>query len=193
MMKARYRLVSCMAALGVAWLALVAATAEASQVRPLNLDELTERAAKVLAGRCVDVRPFTAPGLDLPAVEIRLEVGRWAKGHGGETAVVRMASRGHVPAPCEPGQEVVLFLYGESRVGLTSPVGLGQGAFRVTTDKTGRRIAVGGASPSTLTRGLSPETAAILGASGGPPRSSPAVPEAVLLEAVERRVAREAR
>jgi hypothetical protein len=53
------------------------------------------------------------------------------------------------------GEDVVLFLYGDSGSGLTSPVGFGQGKFRIVKDKSGREIALNATGNRTLFRGLS--------------------------------------
>jgi hypothetical protein len=45
-------------------------------------------------------------------------------------------------AEYQVGQELVLFLYPESQYGLTSPVGAGQGRFRVLRDASGGALIV---------------------------------------------------
>jgi hypothetical protein len=55
------------------------------------------------------------------------------------------------------GEEVILFLYGESRHGLTSPVGFAQGKFSVVRDKQGQRRALNGLGNRHLFEGLSAE------------------------------------
>jgi hypothetical protein len=83
--------------------------------------------------------------------------------HGARAVVAR------VPAmpTYEVGQELLLFLVGDSQLGLTSPVGLGQGAFRVEDDGSGGRVAVNAFGNAGLFRGLSAAAAArALGAEG---------------------------
>ena len=52
------------------------------------------------------------------------------------------------------GEEVVLFLYGESELGLSSPVGLGQGKFEVVETKEGGKLALNSSNNRTLFRGM---------------------------------------
>jgi hypothetical protein len=158
-------------------LALLApATADASRIRPVNLEEMIGRSATIVAGRCLDVATERHPDLGLDVTRITLQVDRTLKGRGGPTLTVRMAGAdpagGRGPRVAglpafRRGEEVILFLYGESTVGLTSPVGLGQGKFTVVKDKQGRRIALNGDGNRFLFRGLSPEAVARLG--GTPP------------------------
>jgi hypothetical protein len=46
----------------------------------------------------------------------------------------------------EVGEELILFLYGDSSRGLTSPVGFGQGKFKVIRDKGGKQHAANGSA-----------------------------------------------
>lgn len=52
-------------------------------------------------------------------------------------------------------EEYMLFLIGDSRLGLTSPVGLYQGAFSITQDQLGRQVALNGASNRGLFKNMS--------------------------------------
>ena len=52
-------------------------------------------------------------------------------------------------------EEYMLFLIGDSRLGLTSPVGLYQGAFSITQDQLGRQIALNGAYNRGLFKNMS--------------------------------------
>jgi hypothetical protein len=67
----------------------------------------------------------------------------------------------------EPGEEVLLFLHAPSALGLTSPVGLGQGKIDLVRDKSGRRVAVSRGSAGSLLRNVSPETLGVLGTDMG--------------------------
>ena len=131
----------------ISGLVLLAMSAEATQVRQLNIQEMTSRAARVFSGRCVAVHVERDAALGLDVTVAEFEVAHAAKGRVEPRAVVRMLGGGQgasIPGRTEfaPGEDVVLFLYGESRYGLTSPVGMGQGAFKVVTDKLGRKIAL---------------------------------------------------
>jgi hypothetical protein len=132
-----------------------------------NLEEMTETADRVFLGRCVDVRETNeeiAQGL-LPVTVYAFEVehvvkGRVPKrlefrqlGHPSRRAlgkVGEVTSNGRVVAPGDlflgmpefrRGDRLVLFLsrnYMGDR--LTYPVGLAQGAFRVSTAPSGREL-----------------------------------------------------
>jgi len=52
-------------------------------------------------------------------------------------------------------EEYMLFLIGDSRLGLTSPVGLYQGAFLITQDQFGRQVALNGAYNRGLFKNMS--------------------------------------
>jgi len=110
----------------------LATAAQALTIRALSLDELWARAERVVHARCLGVTPVAARG-DLPAVEITLAVEETLKGEADERLVIRqVAGRlGHLLPTCRAGDEAVLFLHAPSRLGLTSPVGLGQGYLRV--------------------------------------------------------------
>jgi hypothetical protein len=62
-----------------------------------------------------------------------------------------------------PGERVVLFLYPESRLGLTSPVGLGQGRLSILRDKQGQDVAASPLGNRELLRGLSADAGERLG------------------------------
>ena len=138
--------------------------AEASRVRQLNLQEMAQRAQRVFQGRCVGVRVEHDSVLGLDVTIAEFEVARAAKGVAERQATVRMlGGRQGASIPGRPefalGDEVVLFLYGESRYGLTSPVGMGQGAFKVITDKQGRKVALNGSDNRTLFEHLDAQAA----------------------------------
>lgn len=154
-------------------LCLLAAPVFASQVRPVNLEQMTDRAAKIFEGRCVETSVTRDPQIGREVLTATFEVGRTVKGEVGSTITVRMlagagqeagAREGTAGMPrFRPGDDVVLFLYGESDLGLSSPVGLGQGRFSVIEDKAGRRIAVNDMANKNLLRGLSPQARTSLG------------------------------
>jgi hypothetical protein len=110
----------------------LASAAEALTVRAVSVDELTARAAHIVRAHCVAVTPVASPE-NLPVVEIALAVAETLKGEARERLVIRqLAGRwSHLVPTCRIGDEVVLFLHAPSPVGLTSPVGLSQGFFRV--------------------------------------------------------------
>jgi hypothetical protein len=159
-------------------LALAAVTAapglRASTVRPLNLEQLTARAATIFSGRCLTVRRVHDPDLDAEVTEVIFQVDRVVKGTPGPRRRVRMLEEpGHADSlsggralAVRPGDEVVLFLYGENERGLTAPVAMGQGWFDVRADKHGGKLATGPLNNQVLWRGLSAHADARLRAHG---------------------------
>jgi len=129
-------------------LLLTLGPAQATRVRPLNLEEMSGRAQRIFWARCVEVGE-SPEGF----AQATFEVQRAVKGVVGPTVTVKLSSA--IPIRFDPGQEVVLFLYGENAGGLTSPVGLGQGTFVVVRDKHGLPTAVNSLGNKTLFRDLS--------------------------------------
>jgi hypothetical protein len=178
------------AALAVALCCVTPLTA--SRVRPVNLEEMTARADRILSGECVEVEIVRDPQLALDVASVTLRVNRSLKGAATETLTLRMLAGGSdlnsggvagVPG-FAPGEEVILFLYGESSLGLTSPVGLGQGKFTVLTNKEGREIAVNGFGTAPLFRQLSPEALTRLGNQVEQWKDREGIPASVLLDMV---------
>jgi hypothetical protein len=177
---------SILAALVVA---LFLAKANATQVRPLNIEEMTERATTIFAGRCLHVRVETDPKLRSDVTVATFRVDRSIKGSAGNTITVRMpwANVASFPAGVpsfERGDDVVLFLYGESASGMRAPVGLGQGRFRIVTDKQGHRIAINDVGNRNLMHGVSAGTRQRLDGVPGLSREGNLNPE-TLMDAVD--------
>ena|SRR6185295_16097663 len=142
-------------------LAVLAAPAAATMLaRRAAPDELARDAKRIVHARVLDVRSGR-DGSGLPATWITLDVARSLKGDGAPRFVLKQYG---VAAPLAdgtltriaglpryaPGEEVVLFLHGESARGFSSPVGLGQGVYRVerTRGRALVRADAGGAARS---------------------------------------------
>ncbi|HWQ35966.1 MAG TPA: hypothetical protein VNQ79_24195 [Blastocatellia bacterium] len=114
----------------------------------MNLNELTAGAGRIVHGRIAEVRRGVHPDYSHIAVTfVTLDVVETLKGAAAGRitfmqfagATQGQAHNYHLPKYMV-GEEVVLFLYPESRYGFTSPVGEGQGKFLVSNDlRTGRR------------------------------------------------------
>ncbi|HEX5038479.1 MAG TPA: hypothetical protein VFX30_15095 [bacterium] len=123
----------------------------AASVLPLSLSQLTGQAGRIFVGTCVSL----TTDLDengIPATYARFAVSDGVKGAAsgetilikqfgtsraplkvgeGESAVVPMKTISLAASPYEAGKDYLLFLYPESDLGFTSPVGAGQGRFEI--------------------------------------------------------------
>lgn len=187
------RLASCV----LTALSLSCSIAVATQVRPVNLEQMTARADAIFAGRCVDVEIAPDPALGGEVAVVTFDVHRAVKGIDRRTISVRVprledAGAGTAGSPgFREGDEVVLFLYGKSPMGLRAPVGLGQGRFRVVHDKQGRPAAINDLGNRNLLQGLSASARGRLGASFDLDAPGDQLSAADLLDMVEALLAQE--
>ncbi len=131
---------------------LVQSNILASRVRSLNLEEMVNRADRIFSGRCVRVHVAEDPGTLQKATFVTFTVDRMVKGEprpemtikvlGVQTPPREGEAGSHGAPRYREGEEVILFLYGDSRSGFTSPVGFGQGKFSVIRDKHGAHLAL---------------------------------------------------
>jgi hypothetical protein len=127
------------------------APAQAMSVLPLYLDEIVDQAAVAFEGTVTDVRSDRdADGRAVTyttfAVHDQLK-GQTASTHtikqlGGEVAEGMNYRVQGIPK-FTVDQTVVVFLYGKSSKGFSSPVGLSQGRFLVSSDEEGRQVSNG--------------------------------------------------
>jgi hypothetical protein len=155
----RRNLLFCL--LAVLALSLIGMQAQAATVQQLNLEEMVDRAGRIFRGTVLDVREGTvqAGGAELPTVTYRIRVDEAFKGtyqdvKGMQIAEIKMlgklktnqtANTRSLPLIDLPklqvGQDYLLLTTQPSAIGLSTPVGLGQGTFRVT-GKPGQELAV---------------------------------------------------
>ncbi len=116
-------------------------------VKPMALDQITRQAVRIVHGTVTDIR-LGRDQSGLPATWMQLAVAQTLKGPAAARVTIKQYG---VSAPLadgtiarvaglphyKVGQEVVLFLHGDSNYGFTSPVGLGQGVYRVSRAATG--------------------------------------------------------
>jgi len=145
----------CSYVLAAASLLILTAQVHATIMLQLNLEEMTGRADKIFRGTVINIQQSTieAGGAELPTVTYRLRVEELFKGQAsevkGEKAVVQIRMIGSIkPAPANKagkvkfsafrdvprlvmGGDYLLFTTSESSIGLSTTVGLGQGAFKV--------------------------------------------------------------
>lgn len=117
---------------------------------PQNLDEMTDRARDIVRGTVVSAHVEKHPELsNLHTVVVTLQVGETLKGGARETYTFRQyiwdIRDRHDAAGYRKGQELLLLMNAPSRYGLSSPVGIGQGRFRIERDRAGRALAMNGA------------------------------------------------
>ncbi len=172
----------------MAMLLVVVTRAAATTVLPLDLEALTNAADRVFMGRVVAVHSGR-DGHGLPVTWTTFTVEETLKGAlpktleikqiGAETpladgAIYRVPALPHY----QVGDEVVLFLQPDSREGFTSPVGLGQGRFRIRHEPGGAtaendvgNVNLQAPARAALARGTARSGAAALTAPSGAPIS----------------------
>jgi hypothetical protein len=115
--------------------------AVAMMLRPISLEQLAHLSSTIVHGRVEQI----ASGRDVrgvPATWITVEVARTVKGRARSRFTFKQFGTSEPLAdgtiarlPGLPiyhvGEEMVVFLDGESSAGFTSPLGMGQGVFRV--------------------------------------------------------------
>jgi len=150
-------------AAGALWLT---PAAYALSVRTINLEETVRLSGQAFFGRCLETR-------DLPHDEMGLAVRAYRflvlepilNTQAGEIVEFHQVRGGKVVGGIfgmpefEKGQELLLFLHPESRLGLTSPVGIHQGVFRPVRLADGEIGFVNGAGNRNLAVNLRPEKA----------------------------------
>lgn len=120
-------------------LAMMTGAGIATSVRMLNLVEMVQLSDRIFWGVCLDAQQKTDSATGLTLMEYTFRVERGLKGvKNGDQVVFRQfqAAQGRsMGIPGLPryskGNEWLIFLHGDSRIGLTSPVGMEQGLFRL--------------------------------------------------------------
>jgi hypothetical protein len=128
--------------------------AHAAAVRELNLEGLCRSAGTILWGVCTGVETQDE------ALVYTFAAHRMLKGGSADTVTLRMhkAASMYARAPrFAEGQEVLLFLYPESDLGYSSPVGFGQGVFRIAAAGSGEKTAINERDNCRLFKGMNME------------------------------------
>lgn len=124
-----------------------------------NLNQLVQGAHTILRGFVVSARVEPHPQFsNLQTVVVTMQVSRVLKGEAVQTYTFRQfiwdeRDLGNAAGYLKSG-EILLFLNPISPYGLTSPVGLEQGRFRVTRDAKGKGEAVNGRGNIGLFQGV---------------------------------------
>ncbi len=114
-----------------------------------NLNQITAEAETVVRGTVVSARTEPHPQMQqLSTVVVTLRVSEVWKGAAGETFTFRQFVWDYRDkmdqAGYRKGQQLVLYLTRPSAYGLSSPVGLEQGRFRVMPDKSNQEVVLNG-------------------------------------------------
>ncbi len=138
----------------------------AQRTIPLSLEGLVRQAGVIVHGRVVATETGRDPRTGLPATWTTVEVRENFYGASGTTVRYKqfggeadgiMMSTPDIPR-LQAGSEVILLLWPPSKqTGFQSPVGLGQGVFRVASKNSGKRVTQSVRSPQLLkTSGRAP-------------------------------------
>jgi len=122
-------------------------TTLATMVKHINLEEMTSSAHTIFSGVCIDIASMCDDETGRDVVFFKFKILKMIKGEQLNELTVKMSKValdiGGVPT-FKLGEEVVLFLYGKSNYGFTSPVGLGQGKFLVKHSSAGEKMVING-------------------------------------------------
>ncbi len=106
-----------------------------------NLEQMVDAANRIFVGKVIDAMEdyVYAAGGEIPVTVYTFEVDEVLRGDIGNTLTIQQVGHrsdvfGRGMPRYEVGKTVILFLHADSQYGLTSPVGLGQGAFQVKMD-----------------------------------------------------------
>lgn len=151
---------------------LAVGTAAAMSVLPLNLEELTARADTIFVGHVTRVDPGTDEQ-GIAAIWTTFAIDQSLKGAPGPSLTLKQLAtpfRGG-PFPSTPrfvpGESVVLFVHAASALGFASPVGLGQGTFRIR-ERDGERVVENQLANGTIEVGITTAGRTMSGPSPGP-------------------------
>lgn len=139
-------------------LPLPAAAQRGGITLPMDLEELTRSAATIVRGRVISVHHERHPELtNLDTLVVTLRVDTTLKGEPGETLTFRQyvwdIRDTWDLAGYKKGQELLLLLTQPSSVGLSAPVGLEQGRFRIER-LHGKARALNGSGNARLLQGI---------------------------------------
>jgi hypothetical protein len=133
---------------------------------PRSFAYLATHAGTIVHGSVISARMEKHPQFsNLNTVVVTLRVKETLKGKAGETFTFRQ----YVPGiqgkfgagGYRKGEELLLMLNPPSRYGLSSPVGLEQGRFRILREANGSELAVNGHGNAGLFRGMEQQAASM--------------------------------
>ena len=99
---------------------------------PLNLEEITNSADRIFTGVCEKIEEIEKdPVSNLTVIKYTFKITESVKGINSDEITFNQWKPTTVDAGYVIGEKYVVFLYPNSRIGLTSPVGFMQGKFLV--------------------------------------------------------------
>lgn len=127
----------------------IASAQRGALTAPRSIDQLSQEAAVIVHGHVVSAKVEPHPQLrNLMTVLVTMQVEETLKGTAGKSFQFRQYIwdlRDQIDAArYGKGEDLLLMLGPVSQYGLTSPVGLQQGRFRITHDAGGQAMAVNG-------------------------------------------------
>jgi len=108
-------------------------------VLPMSLDQMAQDSGKIIHGKVIGVREEIHEALGIPVSVISVQTEECLKGDATGQVQFRQVKGMGLPV-YRQGDEIVIFLYPESKVGVTSPVGGDQGLFKVMATQEGKKI-----------------------------------------------------
>ena len=128
---------------------------------PRSLDELVDRAATIVRGNVVHAAVQPHPKFaNVQTLVVTVRVRETLKGQAKKYFTFRQyiwdVRDRFDTAGYRKGQHLLLLMHGPSRYGLSSPVGLEQGRFRILRDQVGKEYAVNGRANVGLFREMAP-------------------------------------
>ena len=131
--------------LGLSWGLFVGKDALAVMVKQMNLKEITNSAQYIFSGLCTSVERRYDDETGRDVIFFKFKISKMIKGEQLDEFTFKMSKVavdiGKAPT-FKIGDEGVLFLYGKSNLGFTSPVGSGQGKFSVKYSYAGEKLVV---------------------------------------------------
>ncbi len=115
---------------------------QAVVVKQMNLEEITSTAKYIFSGVCTSVETRYDDEANRDVIFFKFKISKMLRGEPLSEITFKMnklaVALGGAPK-FKTGEEVVLFLYGKSASGVTSPVGLRQGKFLIKYLPTGEK------------------------------------------------------
>jgi hypothetical protein len=143
--------------LGILSLFLLGKNVLAVVVRQMNLEEMVTTAQYIFSGTCITVERRYDDETDRDAIFCTFSISKMIRGEASSEFTFKMSTvavdLGQAPT-FKPGEEVVLFLYGKSTLGFTSPVGLGLGKFSVLYSSADDKAVVNAHNNTNLFKGI---------------------------------------